>query len=116
MSARPTRVYVNKAADLPLNGGSLNEAVGEIRQAAEKHVSKLLKLKKPFDVFISDIFSDSVVADIMQFKPKGGPPKRMLLSIPFTSNAGVFEFGKPIPVKRQISYVPVAKREKSFWE
>lgn len=117
MSApRTTRVYVSKAEDLPLNGGSLNEAVGELRRAAESHIAKVLKLKKPFDVFISDIFADSVIADTMQFKKNGGPPDRNLLSIPFQRNAGGFEFGKPVSVRRRVSYVPVAKRDQSFWE
>ncbi len=116
MSARPTRVYVSKASDLPLNGGSLNEAVGEIRRAMESHIVKILKLKKPFDVFISDIFADSAIADVMKFKKNGGPPDRMLISVPFQRSADGFDFGKPVPVKRRISYVPVTKREKSFWE
>ena len=116
MSARPTRVYVTKASDLPLNGGSLNEVVGEIRRAMESHIVKTFKLKKPFDVFISDIFANSAIADIMQFKKNGVPPARMLLSVPFQRNADGFDFGKPVPVKRRISYVPVVKREKSFWD
>lgn len=116
MSARPTRVYVTKATDLPLNGGSLNEAVSQLRTEMSAHIVKLMKLKKPFDVFISDIFADSAIADIMQFKKNGGPSDRMLLSVPFQSKVGGFEFGKPVPVRRRISYVPVAKREQSFWE
>ncbi len=110
---RSTRVYLTKADDLALNGGSLNEAVGELRRAAESHVAKLLKLKKPFDVFISDIFADSVIADVMKFKKDGGPPDRALLSVPFQHNAGALEFGKPTKVRRRISYVPVMDAEKS---
>ncbi len=114
MSERTTRVHVGKAFSLPASE-SVEDFTRRLRDSLTAHMMKKLKIKERFDLFVSEIFADFAIVHVFPSRT-GKPPNNTLFSVPFQPDGNGFEFGEASQVKRQVTFVPVIKRARSFWE
>ncbi len=116
MTERSSYVHVEKA-DLPLNGGeSVNEFMRQLRDGIREHMRKKLKLAEDSHIFPVDVFANSAVVEVSEFK-KNKKPKHAFFSVPFSRNGAAMELGDPVKVFRRVTYeamTNVAKRS-SLW-
>lgn len=119
--------------ELPLQSGqSVNSFTRELGDMVRGHLFKKMgldKLKKEDNahVWVMDVFSDNVVAEVSKFEKAKTPSHTSTFhAVPYgRDNVGVLKLGDPIEVVRRVTYVPksptvqksVAKCEvsKSFW-
>lgn len=130
---RPSEVHVQKN-DLPLKSGqSVNAFTRELGDMVRAKLSKsqgLDKLKKEDHghVWVMDVFSENVVAEISKFeKAKSPSSTNAFFSVPYArDNVGVLKLGDEVEVVRRVTYVPKAPDvqnvtkcvnvSKSFWD
>ena len=116
MTERSSYVHVEKA-DLPLNSGeSVHDFMRQLRDGVREHMRKKLKLADDSHVFPVDVFANTAVIEVSQFK-KNKKPKHAFFSVSFKRKGPVMELGDPVDVFRRVTYEPlttVAKRS-SLW-
>ncbi len=125
-------VHVQKN-ELPLQPGqSVNNFTRELGDMVRGHLSKKLNLDRinkgddSAHVWISDTFSDTVVAEVSTFQKSKTPShERKFFAVGYNrDNVGVLKLGDPVEVVRRVTFVPktpllksVTKCEvnKGFW-